>query len=206
VPVYRRACARAREPAYGCKFPVGARLLLRCRPWCMFRAEAFTHDNRRKIDNANRAYPHTLRRLKGHVSTQEPTGGRSVDGRGLYPRGVRPHARQQRLKVGERRVECVVCVDVCAQCGAAKQPNVVACDRATAACRHATCIHANVPLGPCSHAGMQRAPYDADGTPTSVALRFRLALLSRVRYVGRHYEQRRTEDTACGSAVGLPLR
>lgn len=146
-----RACMRVR--AYGCKFPVGARLLLQCCPWSMFRTEAFTYDNRRKIDNANRAYPHTLRRLKGHVSTQEPTGRRSVDGRGLYPRGVRPHARQQRLKVGERRVECVVCVDVCAQCGAAKQPNVVACDRATAACSNMhPCKRATRAVQPCRHA------------------------------------------------------
>ena len=82
---------------------------------------------------------------------------------------------------------------MCAR-SAAQQSNQTLLHATVQPRRAATCIHANVPLGPCSHAGMQRAPYDADGTPTSVALRFRLALLSRVRYVGRHYEQRRTED------------
>ena len=77
------------------------------------------------------------------------------------------------------------------------------CARSAAQQSNQTLLHATMQP---RRAGMQRAPYDADGTPTSVALRFRLALLSRVRYVGRHYEQRRTEDTACGSAVGLPLR
>ena len=148
-----RACMRVR--AYGCKFPVGARLLLRCRPWCMFRAEAFTHDNRRKIDNANRAYPHTLRRLKGHVSTQEPTGGAERRWAWAIPRGsaaacaaAAPQSRRAPRRMRGRRR----CVRAVRRIKATKRCCMRPCNRGVQACNMHPCKRATRAVQPCRHA------------------------------------------------------